>query len=149
MNLYYNLLYAIDDYRFFDGYFLNYTQPIVIDKTSPLHAYINRDNYNSRKVTATFYQRPFDYSIKLTKNPHSMYALGGAEILLDGMKADLDWRKGDWLGFQKDDFEAIIDLKEVKEINMLSANFLQDARSWIILPKNLKVYTSNNGKNYE
>lgn len=143
------VFYAIDDDPFFDGYFLEYTQPIVIDKTSTIHAYSNRDNYKSRKVTATFYQRPFDYSIKLTKNPHPMFALGGAEILLDGIYADLDWRKGDWLGFQNDDFEAIIDLKEVKEINRLSANFLQDVRSWIIIPKKLKVYTSNNGKNYE
>src|SRR5690625_3280865 len=83
------VFYAIDDDPFFDGYFLEYTQPIVIDKTSTLHAYSNRDNYKSRKVTATFYQRPFDYSIKLTKNPHSMYALGGAEILLDGIYAYL------------------------------------------------------------
>lgn len=143
------VFYAIEDDDFFDGYFLEYTEPIVIDKTSTIHTYSNRNDYKSRKVTAKFYKRPYDYSIQLINKPHPMYAIGGAEILLDGLNADLNWKKCDWLGFQSTDFEAIIDLKEIKEINMLSANFLQDARSWIILPKSLKVYTSKNGKNYE
>lgn len=142
------VFYAIDD-ELFDGYFLEYTQPIIINETSTIHAYSNRNNYKSRKVTAKFHKRPNDYSIQLISKPHPMYATGGAEILLDGINADLDWKKGDWLGFYNKHFESIIDLNEVTEINMLSANFLQDSRSRIISPKKIKVYISQNGKNYE
>ena len=60
----------------------------------------------------------------------------------------MDWRKGGWQGYQAQDFEAIIDMKEVKQFSEISANFLQDTRSWILFPTKVKFYISNDNINF-
>ena len=44
--------------------------------------------------------------------------------------------------------DAIIDMKEGKTISKITAGFLQDTRSWIIIPKELVVEISTDGKQY-
>jgi hypothetical protein len=34
-----------------------------------------------------------------------------------------NWRKGEWQGYQNQDFEAVIDLQEVQDISSISHNF--------------------------
>jgi hypothetical protein len=68
--------------------------------------------------------------------------------LLDGVFGTTNWRKGDWQGYQGQDFEAIVDLQETKSITTISANFLQDSRSWILMPTKVDYYTSNDNVNF-
>lgn len=131
-----------------EGFYMEYKKPIVLKNSATIDAYANRNGQKSRKIEAKFYKRPNDYTIKLVSKVHELYTAGGAEALLDGIKGTLNWRKGDWQGHQGQDFEAIIDMKKSTEVNWVSANFLQDARPWILMPKNMKVYTSTDGKKY-
>lgn len=57
--------------------------------------------------------------------------------------------KGDWHGYQKNDFEAIVDLKSEKVIKTLAVDFLQDTRSWILMPTKVIFYTSMDNKNFK
>lgn len=126
-----------------------YTQPIRVSHSREIVAYSERDGKLSQNVSARFYKRPNDYSIQVSSKAHPLYTAGGTEALLDGIEGTENWRKGDWQGYQGADFEAIIDLKKGKKICLVSANFLQDARAWILMPKNFKVYVSDDGKDFK
>jgi len=117
---------------------VKYTEPILINKTTDIVAYIKNGNKKSHQISAQFFKRPNDYSIEIKSKPHPLYTAGGAEALLDGIKGTTNWRKGDWQGYQGTDFEAIVDLKKLTEIQSVSADFLQDAKAWIIMPKKVE-----------
>ena len=98
---------------------------------------------------AQYYKRNNTWEISLQQKYNRQYTAGGAEGLIDGIYGDKDWRKGSWQGYQGCNFEAIIDLKKSTDITYVYANFLQDQRSWIMLPKKVEFWGSVDGKNYE
>jgi hypothetical protein len=59
-----------------------------------------------------------------------------------------NWRLGGWQGYQDTNFEAIIDLGSLKPISRLAAGFLQDTRSWIVMPTKVEFWLSDDGVNY-
>lgn len=98
--------------------------------------------FKSNTISATFFKKPNNYSINIKSVYNPQYHAGGPEGLLDGILGTENWRKGDWQGYQSQDFEAVVDLKEVKELNSFKANFLQDSRSWILMPTYLEFFIS-------
>src|SRR5690606_18421545 len=118
----------------------DYSKPILIKKSATIKAFVVKGENQSKTVSAHFHKRPHNYSIQIKSKVHPLYTADTPEALLDGIKGTENWRKGDWQGYQGTDFEAVIDLKKPIDISMVSANFLQDARPWILTPKNFKVY---------
>jgi hypothetical protein len=55
---------------------------------------------------------------------------------------------GNWQGYQLNDFDAVINLKEVKNITKVTTSFLQDIRPWIVMPKHVIVEVSVDGKDF-
>ncbi len=49
---------------------------------------------------------------------------------------------------QDTDFNAVVDLLEVKHLDKIGAGFCQDARSWIWMPTYVEFYTSTDGVNF-
>lgn len=129
--------------------FKAFSDIIIINNTTEVQAYSENNGKKSNIVSADFIKRPHDYSIQINSKVHPLYTADSPEALLDGIIGTTNWRKGDWQGYFATDFEAIIDLKSVKEINSVSANFLQDARPWILMPKNMKAYVSTDGKEFD
>jgi predicted alpha-1,2-mannosidase len=128
--------------------YLKYTNPIVIEKTSKIIAFIKKNEQYSNTISATFFKKPNNYSINIKSIYNPQYHAGGPEGLLDGILGTENWRKGDWQGYQSQDFEAVVDLKEVKNINEISARFLQDQRSWILMPTKVDYYISEDNVNF-
>jgi predicted alpha-1,2-mannosidase len=128
--------------------YLKYTNPIVIEKTSKIIAFIKKNEQYSNTISATFFKKPNDYTIEIKSKYNPQYHAGGPEGLLDGILGTENWRKGDWQGYQSQDFEAVVDLKEVKNINEISARFLQDQRSWILMPTKVDYYISEDNVNF-
>ena len=64
------------------------------------------------------------------------------------MLGDENWRKGEWQGYQSQDFEAIIDLQKEQKVNYFRADFLQDSRSWILMPTKVEYYVSTDNVNF-
>ncbi|MGH8027640.1 MAG: discoidin domain-containing protein [Pseudoxanthomonas sp.] len=56
---------------------------------------------------------------------------------------------GLWAGWQGDDLEATIDLQEPQPVRSVSARFLQQSGSWILLPHAVRYYASSNGRDWE
>jgi hypothetical protein len=128
--------------------FVPYTKPFEISQTSTIEAYVKTNEGQSNTISATFFKKPNNYSINIKSVYNPQYHAGGPEGLLDGILGTENWRKGDWQGYQSQDFEAVVDLKEVKNINEISARFLQDQRSWILMPTKVDYYISEDNVNF-
>ncbi len=124
---------------------------IIIDKNTTIKAVNIANGGKSKSATsvAHFYKRPNNYTIKINSTYNKQYTADGDDGLIDGLLGDLDWRKGRWQGYQSQNFEAIVDLQELKQISSISSGFLQDTRSWILMPKSVTYYGSADGVNFE
>ncbi len=103
----------------------------------------------SKPAIARFYQYSNDYSVTYNCVYNKQYTAGGNNGLIDGLKGDVDWRKGRWQGFQGQNFEVIIDLQKVTAIDTVIIGFLEDRRSWIFMPNEVLVYGSNDGVKFD
>lgn len=125
---------------------------IIITESSKIEAYfIGSNGYTlakSNTISAQFFKKPNNYTINIKSKYNPQYHAGGPEGLLDGILGTENWRKGDWQGYQSQDFEAVVDLKEVKNINKISSRFLQDQRSWILMPTKVEYYISEDNVNF-
>ena len=138
--------------------FKEYKSPILINQSTKINAYTEYYSYSefrtdsialrSNTISATFFKKPNNYSIKIKFKYNPQYHAGGPDGLLDGILGTENWRKGDWQGYQSQDFEAVVDLKEVKTISEISARFLQDQRSWILMPTKVEYYISDDNVNF-
>lgn len=135
-----------------------YEKPFFIEGTSNIEVFSKFPDpknqgkfiiHKSKTISAEFFKKDNDWSVELLSKPTDMYFAGGNDGLIDGINGTTNWRKGDWHGYQSQDFEAVIDLKRETEISRISANFLQDTRSWILMPTQVEFYTSNDGKNFK
>jgi hypothetical protein len=86
-------------------------------------------------------------SVSLLTASSPKYEAGGAGALTDGIRGIDDYHFN-WLGFEGNDMEAVIDLGEEKTISAISADFLQDNRAWIFLPQWFFVSVSTDNENY-
>ena len=128
--------------------FTEYKAPFKINNTAEIRAYIEKDRKISQPITANFYKKPNDYIISIKSKYNSQYHAGGPEGLLDGIYGEQNWRKGEWQGYQGQDFEAVIDLKKQKPVTNIAARFLQDSRSWILMPDRVEFYASDDNENF-
>ena len=122
---------------------------LVIDSNCTIKARLYEWGDSSSVVEAKFYKMKYSYSIKMTHSLDPQYCADGVLSLLDGMPVDANWKKGNWLGIQGKDFECVIDLNAVKPISSVALSCLQDSRSWIIFPKLVELWVSEDGKVYK
>jgi predicted alpha-1,2-mannosidase len=135
-------------FKKYDGSFeIDISQKIVA-QTMPKRLVEPVSNYTSQRISATFFKKPNNYTIVTKSNYNPQYHAGGTEGLIDGIHGTENWRKGDWQGYQSQDFEATIDLQSDKNVSNFSATFLQDSRSWILMPTKVEYYGSNDNINF-
>jgi alpha-1,2-mannosidase, putative len=129
--------------------FERYERPFTVSNNCTIEAYCTDRDGNSSFTTRTVLRR-VENNYKVTvANPYSkLYTAGGDQAIVDGVRGSENFRLGGWQGYQNCDFEAVIDLGRERRINGLSAGFLQDTRSWIILPRWVEFSTSRDGKTF-
>jgi hypothetical protein len=127
-----------------------YTQPITIDTTTFFRAVAwSPETGYSNVVEASYYKFQKDKSIQILSKYSSQYTADGDEGLIDYIRGNVNFRLGGWQGYQAQNFEAIVDLESVQQIQEIGAGFLQDVRSWIFFPKSMHIETSIDGTHYE
>ena len=131
------------------GDFDLYQRPFTVSRNCTLYAYCT-DAQGNRSFTTQSTLRRVENSYKVQiVHPYSrLYSAGGDQAIVDGVRGNTNFRLGGWQGYQNSDFEAVIDLGTEKHLSRLSAGFLQDTRSWIVLPVWVEFYTSRNGKDF-
>ncbi|MBQ1694509.1 MAG: GH92 family glycosyl hydrolase, partial [Bacteroidales bacterium] len=127
-----------------------YSEPLILNETTTLTFHSERDGYvSSKPVEAKYIKIDADRRIKLHSKYNPMYTAGGDDALVDHLRGGNDFRTGEWQGYQGQDFEAVVDLCEVKDIKSIETGFIQDVKSWILFPKYVEYYTSNDGVNFK
>ncbi|HSW46759.1 MAG TPA: DUF4434 domain-containing protein [Phycisphaerae bacterium] len=81
----------------------------------------------------------------LSAMPSSKYAKGN---LTDGRFGEEDMSSPDWLGFEKCDIVATVDLGESRPISTLTSRFLQFAPAGIRLPSRVDFAVSDDGREF-
>jgi hypothetical protein len=128
---------------------MSYSSPITIDSNCVINVRAVKGTDTSAVTVAHFYKIKYDYDVKVLTKANAQYEADGAQTLIDGMPAQTDWRKGNWLGFQSNNLEIVIDLKQKKKLQDVSLVCLQDSRSWILFPAKVQLMGSKDGKKYE
>jgi hypothetical protein len=126
----------------------SFEKPIALDYSSTIYAYTQKGNKQSKTVAQKFYKIPSDKLVTVLSEVNPMYTGGGPDALIDEIIGTSNWRTGDWHSYYGQDFEAIIDLKQTKPVNFVGVHVLQDPSPWILYPKELIIYTSDDGKNF-
>ncbi len=122
---------------------------IPISETTTITATAeNGDGIKSPEVSATFYKRPNDWSVKILSHYSSQYTGGGDDGLIDGIRGTVNFASGEWQGYQGQDFEAVVDMKRPTKISEVGGGFLQVARSWIWMPTTVGFEVSDDGVNF-
>jgi predicted alpha-1,2-mannosidase len=133
-----------------NGDFTMYDKPFEITETTSVYA-LAYDTIPNRSdiISATFFKKPNNFTVDIKTKYNPQYHAGGPEGLIDGIFGTENWRKGEWQGYQSQDLEVIIDLQKEMKVSELSANFLQDSRSWILMPVKVAFYTSTDNASFE
>jgi predicted alpha-1,2-mannosidase len=126
-----------------------YFKPFTIDSTCTIKTKIYSEKDSSNTTTAHFYRMPHNWKLTLKSKYNKQYSAGGDDGIIDGVYGETNWRKGEWQGYQGQDFEAIIDLGKEQTVQVFKSNYLQDTRSWILFPSEIEYFTSADGKKFK
>ena len=134
------------------SFFLYDKGPTTITESATVLAYsevwLHGKPFQSDTISTSFFKKPNNYTIKIKSQYNPQYHAGGPEGLIDGILGTENWRKGDWQGYQGQDFEAVLDLKQMIDIQTVNSTFLQDSRSWILMPTQVDYYISDDNINF-
>ncbi|MBP6433000.1 MAG: GH92 family glycosyl hydrolase, partial [Ferruginibacter sp.] len=127
-----------------------YTSAFVIDKSLTVKAIaVNADGIKSFVTTAKYIKKQNNYTIKLNTPYEPQYDGGGKGALIDGISGDINWRKGNWQGYQNVDMDVVISLNKLTAVSQVQLGCLQDIGAWIIYPKEIQIATSVDGKTFK
>ena len=125
-----------------------YEGPFTVFEPCELTAWSEKDGRISFATRSRVRQVQKDRAVKILSRYSRQYTAGGDEGLIDNTRGGLNWRTGGWQGYQDQDFEAILDLLQEREITEVGAGFCQDARSWIWMPRYVEFWASSDGEHF-
>jgi len=119
------------------------SNPIVLEKSEILKIAAFKNGWLPSEILTREYskvtQRITNFTIRQKPSPD--YA--ATKKLFDLTEGSLSFKDGEWTGCFGYDLNTTIDLGEVKTVNNISFNTLEDVGSWILYPTNFMVYASN------
>lgn len=132
------------------GEIMQYTNPIIIDTTTKLFFRNKAINAPVEKWNISdFNKRSIEYIGKLISAYDPQYSAGGSNALFDGLQGSSDFRDGRWQGFWNKDVEIELELTNTSLFQNMEINCLQDQGPWILMPRKVDVYFSDDGKTYD
>lgn len=135
-------------YHINGGVAKGFKDSILIDSNVYIEFYGIFNGKKTKSEYASFYKLPSDRAIQIKSKYKAEYHAGGDMALIDGIRGSEVWRKGDWQGYQGQDFEAVIILNDEREIKKVATSFLQDQKPWIFFPTEYVISISSDGKNF-
>lgn len=124
--------------------------PLSDNATIKAQAFLNGKKAGRSTEQTVHLHKAAGKSITLKSQPAPIYSASGNTALINGINASgTNFNDGEWLGFVGDNFEAVVNLGEVKSIEKIKLRFFNDNGSWIYLPVEVMVYTSKNGNDFK
>jgi hexosaminidase len=130
-----------------------YTGPFEINSTSLIRARVLAED-NSYDLAEKFVMvHKAVGKLRRLNSAYSRYspayAAGGDMGLVDGLRGSDRFNDGRWQGYQGQDVNIELDFGDRTEIRRVSMSFLQDSYSWILMPTELQIWSSDDGEKYE
>jgi hypothetical protein len=126
-----------------------YTEAINISQATTVKAVSIQEDYVTSPVTTIHLIKTESFSQVAFKNPYSeKYAAQGDLSIADGEFGDESNYMENWLGFEGNDLDVILDLGGSKSISKVKASFLENTKSWIFLPTSIEISVSVDGEKY-
>ncbi|MEZ4803351.1 MAG: GH92 family glycosyl hydrolase [Gelidibacter sp.] len=136
-------------YTLNDSTYSKYEKPFKLSEPTTLKVYSKKDDVKSTAISTEFYKIDPNVSIVLKTDYANQYNGGGPNALIDGIKGAKDFRTGSWQGYQDTDLVAIVNLGNIKSVQNVSVNFLQNQNAWIFYPTEVLCYVSSDNQNYQ
>ena len=130
-----------------------YTEPFAIERSCVVKAACYGDN--GEKIISEkyiLYHKGMGHFRKLNTvagNYRPEYSGGSEDALLNGAIGSMDYKDGNWQGFYGTDCDIELDFGKKENLNSIKINFNTNPYDWILMPKTMKVLTSDDGVNYK
>ncbi len=127
---------------------LLYTTPLIIKNnyTIVTAKAMGKDYLTSDKVMVEFFKQGKNLSQVRFTDPNPKYPGNGKTTLNDLKGGLLNFSDGNWLGYNSDSVEIVIDLLKKEKINSVLVNLLRMEGSWIFLPAQIRLYAYDETK---
>lgn len=126
-----------------------YTEPFTINQTATIKARAIRNGRASNIAEETLtYNLATMRPITLQCVPDERYTYQGADLLVNGLAGNDNYRSGRYIGIYGQDFDATVDLQEAKEISSVSLGTYLVPGDYIFGLSGLEIYGSNDGSTY-
>lgn len=124
-----------------------YSKPITVSSSNTIstNAY-HPDFIKSETISIELKkvkQLPEKTKISITPKANDSYPGNGAISLTDLKKGSLQFRSGNWLGFQNDTVQIDFRFEQKEVISSIGISFLEDNGSWIFMPKAIEILVDN------
>ena len=129
-----------------------YTGPFEIERSCIVKAVCFEDNrdkiVNEKYILYHKGMGHFKQLNTVAGNYRPEYSGGSEDALLNGVIGSLNYKDGNWQGFYGDDCDIELDFGKKEKLNSIKINFITNPYDWILMPKVMKVYVSDNGIHY-
>jgi hypothetical protein len=119
-----------------------YEKPFVVRDNTSIDFYSRDYNMVSPTQNAVFTRLRRDRTVTLLNEYNPSYHAGGAQGMMDRVHGKLNWRAGDWQGYQGQDVTMLMRLEKPQVLTRVAGNFLEDQNSWIFYPKSVQFFVS-------
>ena len=120
---------------------INLTQNVSVKaglfKNNELQGKVSVKDYTINKAT--------NKSIALKTTASKSYSGDGTFTLVNGVIGTLPRMSNQWLAWNGNDLDAVINLGKEEDISEITIGFLKEELSWIYLPQEIEYFTSNDG----
>lgn len=124
-----------------------YTAPIALSASKTVKAIARTPGKMSSEIAQLHYEKA-RYGLNLESVYADKYAALGPLSLVDGVRGSTNFHDGAWLGFEGEDFSAVLDLGVKKKAKTVFVSCLRVLPSWIFLPRKLEVWGSDDGTQF-
>lgn len=128
-----------------------YKRPIKIKKTSQLKVKAFKPGFLASETVHTDLIKLGHKieSLEITPDPSKSYPGNGGATLIDRASGSLNFRDGNWLGYNSGPITVTIDLGKSITVGEVTLSTLTSSGSWIMPPSKIESFYSQDGKNFE
>ena len=127
-----------------------YDGPFPLERSATIKA-VSYNEYGEGVVSEQYLLSHLGMGAKIKLNTQystykSIYSGGGPEALIDGqLGSNTTYADGHWQGYWGDSIDATIDFGKPTEIHEVTMRFMQNTFDWILAPKDIRIYVSDDG----
>ncbi len=127
-----------------------YAGPIPLDRSGTIRAVaVANGRFSVVSPPVRFERITGTRDVEIRPEPAPEYAGHGPLTLVDGKRGNAGALGNEWLGFQGEDLDVLVDLGETRLVKTITAGFLSDQRRWVFLPVAAEYAVGTTRKNLQ